>query len=353
MPAGGPASWFLSLAVASETRRNRRWRQEMTSVVLMTAGVGFMVLALTMFLAPAGIAPGGVSGVAVILDRALGWPIGVVILILNLPLLALGFRYLGRFQFLVRTAYVAGLYSLGAQVFTVSLHVAPVTENVLLNALYGGVLGGIGSGLVYRGRSSVAGTGILARIVQLRTGMPVSQVFLLTDGAVILAAGIVLGWENALYSLLALFVWGLATDYVLEGPSVVRTAFIVTDYPDRVAQAIMAQLGIGVTAWGAEGMFTQAARTVLFCTVSRPDVDILRNAVDQADASAFLVIGHGHQATGGLTRPASPVVTEPPGITGADGRSAATGKDSKRTSPPARRRSTPKKAGGAKKSRSR
>ena len=280
----------------------RNWRVWLQSALLMTGGTLLMVVSLTVFLAPAGIAPGGVSGTAVILNSVFGWPIGWVMLALNLPLLAIGFRYLGRFQFLVRTAYVAGLYSVGAQVFTEVLKVSPITDNTLLNALYGGVIGGIGSGLVYRGRASVAGTGILARIVQLRTGMPVSQVFLLTDGGVILAAALVLGWENGLYSLLALFVWGLATDYVLEGPSVVRTAFIVTDHPDRVAAAVMHHLGIGVTAWGAQGKFTQAAHTVLFCTVSRPDVDTLRGAVGQADPAAFLVIGHGHQATGGVLR---------------------------------------------------
>ena len=283
----------------------------------MTAGTLLMVVSLTVFLAPSGIAPGGVSGTAVILNSVFGWSIGWVMLVLNIPLLAVGFRYLGRFQFLVRTAYVAGLYSVGAQVFTEVLKVPPITDNALLNALYGGVIGGIGSGLIYRGRASVAGTGILARIVQLRTGMPVSQVFLMTDGAVILAAGIVLGWENGLYSLLALFVWGLATDYVLEGPSVVRTAFIVTDDPDRVAEAVMNQLRIGVTAWAAQGKFTQTAHTVLFCTVSRPDVDTLRAAVGKADPSAFLVIGHGHQATGGVLRagagpPAAAEAAAPP-----------------------------------------
>jgi uncharacterized membrane-anchored protein YitT (DUF2179 family) len=272
----------------------------------MTGGTLLMVLSLTVFLAPAEIAPGGVSGTAVILNAVFGWPIGWVMLLLNIPLLALGFRFLGRFSFLVRTAYVAGLYSLGAQVFTEVLRVSPITDNALLNALYGGVIGGVGSGLIYRGRASVAGTGILARIVQLKTGMPVSQVFLLTDGGVILAAGLVLGWEQGLYSLLALFVWGLATDYVLEGPSVVRTAFIVTDHADAVAAAVMAELGIGVTAWGAEGKFTQAEHTVLFCTVSRPDVDTLRAAVGRVDPAAFLVIGHGHQATGGILRGGQP-----------------------------------------------
>ena len=293
-------------------RRRIDVRSSAQSILLMTGGTLLMVASLTVFLAPAGIAPGGVSGTAVILNSVLDWPIGWVMLALNVPLLALGFRYLGRFQFLVRTAYVAGLYSLGAQVFTEVIRVSPITENVLLNALYGGVIGGIGSGLIYRGRASVAGTGILARIVQLRTGMPVSQVFLLTDGAVIVAAGLVLGWENGLYSLLALFVWGLATDYVLEGPSVVRTAFIVTDHPDRVAEAVMNHLGIGVTAWAAEGKFTQTAHTVLFCTISRPDVDTLRSAVGQADPAAFLVIGHGHQATGGVLRAAA--ISLPPAV---------------------------------------
>jgi uncharacterized membrane-anchored protein YitT (DUF2179 family) len=276
------------------------------SFLLMTAGTLLMVVSLTVFLAPSGIAPGGVSGTAVILNAVFGWPIGWVMLILNIPLLILGFRYLGRYQFLVRTAYVAALYSVGAQVFTEWLQVPAITDDALLNALYGGVVGGIGSGLIYRGQASVAGTGILARIVQLRSGMPVSQVFLLTDGGVILAAALVLGWENGLYSLLALFVWGLATDYVLEGPSVVRTAFIVTDHPDRVAEAVMQRLGIGVTAWSAQGKFTHEPHTVLFCTVSRPDVDPLRSAVNEGDPSAFLVIGHGHQATGGVVRAGGP-----------------------------------------------
>jgi uncharacterized membrane-anchored protein YitT (DUF2179 family) len=303
----GPAHRLRRHAVKEKTERRRiDLRQAAQSVLLMTAGTLLMVVSLTVFLAPSGIAPGGVSGTAVILNAALGWPIGWVMLLLNLPLLALGFRYLGRFHFLVRTAYVAGLYSLGAQLFTTWLQVPPITDNALLNALYGGVLGGVGSGLIYRGQASVAGTGILARIVQLRSGMPVSQVFLLTDGGVILAAAFVLGWENGLYSLLALFVWGLATDYVLEGPSVVRTAFIVTDHPDRVAEAVMSRLGIGVTAWAAQGKFTQEPHTVLFCTVSRPDVDPLRSAVSEGDPAAFLVIGHGHQATGGVLRSGAP-----------------------------------------------
>jgi len=117
---------------------------------------------------------------------------------------------------------------------------------------------------------------------------------------VILVAGLVFGWEKGLYALMTLFVWGLAADYVLEGPSVVRTAFIITDKPQAVAHAVLSNLRLGVTAWPAQGMFTKSEHTVLFCTVSRPYEGALKSVVAGVDPDAFLVIGHGHQASGGV-----------------------------------------------------
>jgi len=99
-----------------------------------------------------------------------------------------------------------------------------------------------------------------------------------------------------------LFIWGVATDQVLEGPSVVRTVFIVTDRTNEVSQIVFERLGLGLTAWPAQGMFTHREHTVLFCTISRPDVNLFKSVVLQADPDAFVVIGHGHQATGGVFR---------------------------------------------------
>lgn len=268
---------------------------------LLIAGALLLAINLNLFLAPSQIAPGGVSGTAIILNHFTGWPIGVIMLVLNIPLVILGFRRLGRFRFLSRTLVVIVIYNLGTDLMA-PLFPRGVTTDVLLNSLYGGVVGGIATGLVYRGAGTIGGTGILSRLFQKKTGIPTSQVYLLTDGGVILAAGLVFGWEKALYALITLFVWGLATDFVLEGPSVVRTAFIVTDRPDPVSQTVLGTLGLGVTSWQARGKFTGAAHTVLFCTLSRPDVDALRAAVSRADPGAFLVIGHGHQASGGMVR---------------------------------------------------
>ena len=115
------------------------------------------------------------------------------------------------------------------------------------------------------------------------------------------------------YSLLALFIWGVATDYTLEGPSVVRTAFIVTDRSETVAEALLTRMGIGVTAWAGRGMFTEAEHMVLFCTLSRPDVNTLTNVVTDVDPHAFIVIGQGHQAKGGVLRHLESTTASPPG----------------------------------------
>jgi uncharacterized membrane-anchored protein YitT (DUF2179 family) len=278
-------------------------RAQVRKYALLTAGALLAAVNVHLFLAPSNIAPGGVTGIAIIVNELTGWPIGLTMLVLNVPLIALGFRHLGRFRFLVSTLYTVLLYNLGVDLIAHWFPTTALTDDVLLNALYGGVVGGLATGLIYRGGGTSAGTGILGRVLQMRTGIPISQIYLVTDGAVVLVAGLVFGWEAGLYALIALFVWGLAADFVLEGPSVVRMAFIVTDRPQEVADAVFHELRLGVTAWPAEGMFSETEHAVLFCTVSRPYERSLRQVVAEADPKAFLVIGHGHQASGGVLGP--------------------------------------------------
>jgi len=275
-------------------------RFSLRDYLLLTIGALVSAINVDLFLAPVNIAPGGVSGAAIILNEFTNWPIGLVMLVLNIPLLALGFRYLGRFRFLVRTAYVVTLFSLGIDLLARWLPPDGLTDDLMLNALFGGVVGGIGSGLIYLGQGTSGGTGILGRLMQRRTGIPLSQVYLFTDGGIVLVAGLAFGWEMALYALIALFIWGMAADQILEGPSVIRTALIVTDQPEEVSRVVFEHLILGITAWPARGMFTDSKHTVLFCTVNRPDVNALRSVVLKVDPNAFIVIGHGHQAVGGM-----------------------------------------------------
>lgn len=270
--------------------------------LLLTVSALISAINVNLFMAPADIAPGGVTGMAILVNHYTDWPIGLTMLVLNIPLVMLGFKYLGRFRFLTRVLYVVLLYNLGVD-FLAPFLPNGITDDLLLNALFASILGGVGTGLTYRGRASSAGTGILGRILQLKTGMPVSQLYIFTDGGVIAVMGLVFGWDRALYSLLTLFVWGFMVDYVLEGPSVVRTVFIITDKPDQITSTLLSRLKIGITAWTGQGMYTKENHTVLFCTVSRPDVNYLKNEIIAIDPYAFVVIGQGHQATGGIVRP--------------------------------------------------
>ncbi len=281
---------------------NSDWRTELKNFLLITIGALMLIVSIDTFLAPSNISPGGgVTGLALIINNFTRWPLGLIMLVLNVPLLIVGFKYLGRFHFLVRTLYAVAIYNLGVDFFAQWL--TAVSDDLMLNALFGGVIGGIGTGLVYSGRSTTAGFGVISRIIQLKTGMPISQVYILTDGAVLIGLGLTFGWVTALYSLVTLFIWGLATDYALEGPSVVRTAFIVTDKPQAIADALFERLGVGLTGWQAQGMYTHAAHMTLFCTINRSEVNSLRAAVLATDPAAFIVIGQGHQTSGGIVKP--------------------------------------------------
>ncbi len=282
--------------------RNANWKSILKEWLSITIGTFILIIGIDVFFVPANLAPGGgVTGSAIIINHFTSFPIGLTMLFLNIPLLIIGFYSLGRFHFLVRTLYTVVIYNLGIDFFA---HILPagITDDLLLSALYGGVLGGIGTGLIFRGRSTTAGFTIMTRVLQLKTGLPISQAYIITDGVILLIFGQVFGWERALYSFLALFIFGLVTDYILEGPSIIRTVFIVTNSPDAVSENILTRLGVGVTSWGGQGMFTKNKHTVLFCTVIRSDANTLKNIVSDIDEDAFIVIGQGHQASGGILR---------------------------------------------------
>ena len=276
-------------------------RKAVPDYVLLTIGSIILAVDFDVFLAPFNIAPGGTSGAAIIINTFTGWLPGLTMLVLTIPMLIIGFYYLGRFRFLIRSSYVTVLYSLGIDLMAKYLPPG-ITDDLLLNALYGGVLGGIGIGFIYRGGTSPAGSSVISRVINLKTGIPNSQVYMLIDGGVILIAGLVFGWEMALYAFVTLFIWGLVADYVLEGPSVVRTAFIVTDEPENVSKSLLNRMGIGVTSWTGKGMYTHTEHTTLFCALKRPDVKILTSIVKEVDPRSFVVIMQGHQAMGGRLR---------------------------------------------------
>jgi uncharacterized membrane-anchored protein YitT (DUF2179 family) len=190
------------------------------------------------------------------------------------------------------------IYSLALEFFSRADLSPALSDDNMLNALFGGVLGGVGAGLILRAGGTAGGTATLARILQYRIGLPLSSAYLYTDTATILVAGLVFGWEAVLLAFVTLVVSGLATDYILEGPSIIRTVTIITDKPEEISAVILQDLKRGVTGWAGRGMYTQEERTILFVTINRAQVNDLQLLIQGIDPKAFIVIGQGHMAYG-------------------------------------------------------
>ena len=272
------------------------WRLMLIVIGAVLAGLGF-----SLFQVPYNIAAGGVSGIAILINHFTGWPISVMYLVMNVPLFVLGFFYLGRWRFLISTALAVLLFSfttgVGNQYLPTVLAEWPITDNILLSAIYAGLIG-IGGGLLYLAGATMGGTAIIGRIIQVKTGLSLSQIYLFVDGAIVLAAGIVFGWEIALYAMLTLLLSGQAADFVMEGPSRARTAMVITTEPEAITRALIAELGRGVSYWDAVGGYTGEKRTVVMCTIYRPQVGELKRVVASHDPHAFVIIGTTQQALG-------------------------------------------------------
>lgn len=278
------------------------------TVIYLVLAIFIGAVSIQLFLTPFNIAPTGVTGTSVILNELFGTPVGLMVLLLNIPILYLGYRYLNGIRMVVITLIAVVGYSIALDTIGPYLPANGLSDNVLLNALFGGITGGISTALIIRAGGTYGGTSTLAIIIQQRTGIPLSTTYLYTDMAVIMAAGFVFGWESALYATVALFISGVATDYVLEGPSIIRIVFIITQKPVEVSQVILHDLDRGVTAIDAKGMYTESERTMLMITISRAEVNQLRNLVSAVDPLAFIVIGQGHTAYGSGFKRAIPTL---------------------------------------------
>ncbi len=273
------------------------WR-DARDYLLVFVGSALLALAVDLFLVPADLASGGVTGLAQILHHYTGWPIGLMVALFNVPLFALGWRFLGGPRFAVRTAFSVLVFSALVDGLVRFLPPEGLTHDPMLNVLYGGVIGGVGAGLIYRGRSTSGGTDILARVLTRWRGIPISQSYLLADALVMLLAGLTFGWERALYALVMLYVSGVAAEGASEGSNVVRTALIVTAHPEEVTERILHGLNRGVTWLAGKGAYTGQERPVLYCVVTRAEVGPLKAMVREADPRAFMVIGHAHEVLG-------------------------------------------------------
>ncbi len=277
-------------------------RNDLRDYGLLILGAIVQAASMDLFLIPGQVASGGVSGLAIVINSVTHWPIGMMVLVMNVPLFALGLRYLGGRRFFVRTVFTVVVYSVLVDAGQLVIRAGP-THDPILNALYGGVVGGLGMGLTFLGQGTAGGTDIVARVLARMRGIPLSQSYLVTDAVVILLAGAAFGWEQALYALIALYISGVAAELMTDGVAIARTAIVVSAKPQEIADAVLRDLERGVTGLHGQGMYTQQERTVLYVVVSRSEVTQLKAIIHEIDPDAFVVIGLASEALGQGFRP--------------------------------------------------
>jgi uncharacterized membrane-anchored protein YitT (DUF2179 family) len=272
--------------------------QAVRDYLLILLGALLQALSIRLFLVPAHLINGGISGLSQLINYYTGWPIGLMIFIGNLPLFILGWRHLGGPRFAIRTAFAVVAISFFTDTLTFVLPAKELTHDLVLNTLYGGLFSGVGYGLVYRGQGTSGGSDILARILNNWRGISLSQSYLLTDSLIMFLGGLTYSWENALYAIVMLYISGIAAEATTEGANVVRTALIITSQPQAVTDKILQDMERGVTLIPAKGAYTGAERTVLYCVISRSEIPQLKALVREADSHAFMVIGQAYEVLG-------------------------------------------------------
>ena len=258
-------------------------------------GVIVAAFGVSFFLIPAKIAAGGVSGLATVVYHLANFPAGITMLVLNIPLFILSWRIIGP-MFGAKTLFGTITFSIFVDIF--NGFAVPMTQDLLLAAIYGGVLSGIGLGIAFRSGGSTGGTDMAAQLVARFFPTSVGQALLVVDGAVIVLAGLVFGLELAMYALIAVFLTTKTIDLVQEGQIYAKACLIISDHPEAIGQSIMENLDRGVTSLDGQGMYTQAEKQVLLVIVSRMEIATVKRIVAELDTRAFVIIYDVHEVLG-------------------------------------------------------
>ncbi|HHT43005.1 MAG TPA: YitT family protein [Firmicutes bacterium] len=258
-------------------------------------GVVITAFGVSFFLIPAKIAAGGVSGLATVIYHLARFPAGVTMLLLNVPLFILSWRVLGS-MFGAKTLFGTIALSLFVDLF--NRLAVPMTGDLLLAAIYGGVFSGIGLGIAFRSGGSTGGTDMAAQLLARYFPTSVGQALLIVDGVVILLAGAAFGLELAMYALIAVFISTKTIDVVQEGQNYAKACLIISNHPEQIGQAIMRQLERGVTSLDGKGFYTQQGKEVLLVIVSRMEIGSIKRIVAEIDSRAFVIIHDVHEVLG-------------------------------------------------------
>ncbi len=266
------------------------------SYSLITVGGIITALSLVLLTVPNKIAAGGISGVATILYHMYGFQVGIVILLINIPLFILAVYFLGGS---IGTKTLWGIIVLSLSVDLLTPILEPLTYEVILASIYGGVLGGLGMGIVFRGGGTTGGTDLIATLISyFFPQFSIGQGLFLIDGIVIFMAGIFFDIELALYAAITIFISTKIIDIIQQGFNVSKSVFIISDQSNDIKAHILSQMHRGVTAFKGYGGYSGKKKDILLVSINRAEITKLKNLIREIDEDAFVIMNEAHEVLG-------------------------------------------------------
>ncbi len=276
--------------------------------ILIAMGTFIMAAGFVFFISPHKLIPGGVYGIAIVLHHITkglfdfapeGLPIGIVALLMDIPLTIIGIRVLGP-RFGVKTVVGFTLTAIWVDLLSFLWGYQPlVPDDALLSTVFGGVLVGVGLGIVFKSKATSGGSDIVAMIISKYTKLPVGQLLIYIDSAIVLIGLLAFqDWKIPLYSWIVIFITGKVIDVILEGISYDKTLFIISEQHDNIRNKIIHDLNRGGTYIQGEGMFNGAPRQIIFTVVSRRELTMLQDHILKVDPDAFMSVMDANEIIG-------------------------------------------------------
>lgn len=263
-------------------------RRRVMDYGIITAAAAIYAVAVSLFLDPNSLAPGGVTGIAIILNRLAGMETGTWMFVINVPILVIGMWKFG-WKFILSTLYCTAVTSFFTNLLT---PVGAVTADPLLAALVGATLMAVALGLVFKAGATTGGTDIIIKLLRLKfPHLKTGFLFLLTDAVIVTASAFVFqNLDTALYAGIVVFINSVLLDLVLYGRDGAKMFFIISDSPETIVSRLLEELDISATYISGKGAYSGLDKKVILCVVKKPLSPKLEEIVRQEDPTAFTII---------------------------------------------------------------
>lgn len=278
------------------TKKNN-FAKSLWKLILITVGAVVTGFGLASFLAPNDIIDGGVIGVSMILSNVFKLNLGLLIIILNLPFILMAWKKMGT-KFVILTGYANIVLALSTNYF----HSFKATGDLLLATVFGGIILGVGVGTILKNEASLDGTEMLSLIISKKFGFSVGEFILFINVFIYAAAGLVFGWESAMYSVMTYFIVSKVIDSVMEGFNSSKSVRIISDNAGEIGDALIERLDISITYLQGIGGYTGQDKDLIYCVISRLELPKMLEIVEEIDNKAFVSVVDVHEVYGGRLR---------------------------------------------------